>query len=267
MMALFAQSQILIPADQSGFNISYPHNSIHGHHTAIIRGASSSFRIILRDDSCHLEKLSSLASRESCVYGVNGGPFSSYVFGGCVGSIISDGKIIEHANVQHDMRDNFLRHIKHSSVNDISLSFGLTYSNDWIIGNIPFELMKNIKELVTGLGKEWLVFNSTMIISEPDNHRAPRTAIGVKNSGELVLLQMDGCEYCVTREQRNRGATLKEISSELITVGVSYAINLDGGGSSSTFESGQVISTPTCLDYVDLICERPIASAICIGVK
>jgi exopolysaccharide biosynthesis protein len=57
-----------------------------------------------------------------------------------------------------------------------------------------------------------------------------------------------------------------EIADALISEGVAYAINLDGGGSSSSFENDHLISVPTCLDYVDVKCERPIASAICIGV-
>lgn len=267
VVLVFVQSHILIPADQFILNISHPDHS-PGYHMAVIQGASSTFRISLRDNYCHLEKLSSLANHHNCIYGINGGPFSSYIFGGCVGLVIADGEPVTNSNENNKPRRNILGHEEQNLyMNDQSISFGLTYSNDWIIGNIPLELSTNIKELITGLNNAWLVFNSTVPMTTYDDHRAPRTAIGVKSSGELVLLQVDGCEHCWTRNPIHRGATLKEIAAELIAEGVSYAINLDGGGSSSTFHSGRIVSSPTCLDYVDITCERPIASAICIGVK
>lgn len=256
---------VLIPTDSSSFNITTSENAVDdSYHMAIIKGAASFFRVIVKDHECHLQPLSSFSHKNKCIYAVNGGPFSSYIYGHCVGIVISDGKRIAFKDEKKHTNQTNIK-----TKNDRTLlSFGLTYSNEWIIGAIPMELTSNVQELITGLNEEWLVFNSTWILPFANNtHRAPRTAIGVKTNGELVILQVDGCEHCFTRKRSKRGATLMEIADALISEGVVYAINLDGGGSSSTVENDHLISVPTCLDYVDVKCERPIASAICLGVQ
>lgn len=255
---------VIIPADSSFFNITTPDHAVEdSYHMAIIKGAASSFRVIVKDQDCHLQTLTSLSKKNKCIYGVNGGPFTSYIKGGCVELVISDGKRINYKTKEkHAIRTA----VKSSSGN--LLAFGLTYSNEWIIGEISVEMIPNIKELITGLDEDWLVFNSTYMVPNDDNsHRAPRTSIGLKKNGELVILQVDGCEHCFTRQIDKRGATLIEIANTLISEGVVYAINLDGGGSSSSVKNGHLISNPTCLDYVDIKCERPIASAICLGLQ
>jgi exopolysaccharide biosynthesis protein len=255
---------VLIPADSSSFNITTSENTVDdSYHMAIIKGAAPFFRVVVKDNECHLQPLSSFSHKNKCIYAVNGGPFSSYIHGHCAGIVISDGKRIALKDEKKHTNQT-----KFKTKNGRTLlSFGLTYSNAWIIGTISMEQTSNVKELITGLNEEWLVFNSKSILPFTNNtHRAPRTAIGVKTSGELVILQVDGCEHCFTRKRSRRGATLMEIADALISEGVAYAINLDGGGSSSSFENDHLISVPTCLDYVDVKCERPIASAICIGV-
>jgi exopolysaccharide biosynthesis protein len=267
LLVLSVDPAVLIPADSSSFEITVPeHAKEDTYHLAIIKGAAPSFRVLVKDHECHLQKLTSFSIKNKCIYAVNGGPFSSYIKGGCVGLVISDGKRITNNNDK-----NAKKHITHFDENNVSdgmlLSFGLTYSNEWIIGRIPVELIPNVKELVTGLDENWLVFNSTSIVPNDNNtHRAPRTAIGVKRSGELVILQVDGCEHCFAWQSNKRGATLSEIANALLSEGAHYAINLDGGGSSSSVQNDHLISVPTCLDYVDVKCERPIASAICVGV-
>lgn len=47
-------------------------------------------------------------------------------------------------------------------------------------------------------------------------------------------------------------------------VGTQHAINLDGGGSSTFVVNGTVKDFPTCND-VNVKCERPVATAMCIA--
>jgi hypothetical protein len=54
----------------------------------------------------------------------------------------------------------------------------------------------------------------------------PRTAVGVKADGTVVLQVMDG------RTSASRGATLAELAADLISQGCVTAVNMDGGGSS-----------------------------------
>ena len=54
----------------------------------------------------------------------------------------------------------------------------------------------------------------------------PRTAVGIKADGTVVLQVMDG------RSSASRGATLPELAADLISQGCVTAVNMDGGGSS-----------------------------------
>lgn len=67
-----------------------------------------------------------------------------------------------------------------------------------------------------------------------------------------------------------RGLTLYELAEILILQNVSYAMNLDGGGSSvlARREQGQqqytIVSRPTCLDVPMVVCERAVSTTICL---
>lgn len=66
----------------------------------------------------------------------------------------------------------------------------------------------------------------TDVISNLDVH--PRTAIGVKANGEVVLFQVDG-----RQPNWSNGLNYKQIGEHLMGMGCVEVINLDGGGSSS----------------------------------
>ncbi len=70
----------------------------------------------------------------------------------------------------------------------------------------------------------------------PDVH--PRTAAGLTEEGELLLLVVDG------RQPASRGVDLEELASILLQLGAVQALNLDGGGSSTFFADGEVLNRP-----------------------
>lgn len=262
---------IVIPRnpDDAPFNIEFKKIPLkyQSAYLAIITGVSpaSYFNVLVKDSNCSLEKTSSFANQFSCDYAVNGGPFESFVHGGCIGLMISNGTII------HSNTENISGHLQQSTEGS-DVSFGITFDNEWIMGNIDSKRLAddskglyNIKELVTGL-HGWLVYNSTVVVLPDDfaSRPAPRTAIGIDKYGQkLVLLQVDGCEKCFHNLEATHGYTLYELA-HLMKDYADYAINLDGGGSSTSVLHGRVVSRPTCLDYIDYPCERPVASVICI---
>ena len=69
--------------------------------------------------------------------------------------------------------------------------------------------------------------------------RAPRTGIGVKADGTVLLMVVDG------RSQYSAGMSLKEFAMYLKRFGAVSAVNLDGGGSSEMVLDGKVMNRPS----------------------
>lgn len=120
----------------------------------------------------------------------------------------------------------------------------------------------SVAELVVGFG--WLVFNST-VLPRPGGVKAPRTAVGVTSAGALVILEVDGCEGCPDITGGPTGLTLEEAATMMLSVGAVHAINLDGGGSSTTVANGSIIDWPTDrhIPY-GLPQEREVSTVVCL---
>ena len=56
---------------------------------------------------------------------------------------------------------------------------------------------------------------------------------------------------------------MKEISDIMVNLGSSYAINLDGGGSSTSVVNGTLVNHPTCIDII-FKCQRKVTSVVCV---
>ena len=67
----------------------------------------------------------------------------------------------------------------------------------------------------------------------------PRTAIGILDENHYVFVVSDG------RSDKSEGLTLKELALFMQRLGVQYAYNLDGGGSSTMVFLDEVINNPT----------------------
>lgn len=80
---------------------------------------------------------------------------------------------------------------------------------------------------------------------------APRTAIGQRADGAMLLLVIDG------RQVRSLGATLKEVQDVMLEHGAVNASNLDGGSSTTMYYKDEVINNPC-----DSLGERAVPSVI-----
>ncbi|ARC84723.1 hypothetical protein U732_3134 [Clostridium argentinense CDC 2741] len=117
----------------------------------------------------------------------------------------------------------------------------------------------SLNELIQHKAKEAVSFGPALIV---DGQKAitngdggwgiaPRTAIGQRKDGAIILLVIDG------RQTNSIGATLKEVQDVLYEYGAHNASNLDGGSSSTMYYKGEVINSPS-----DSLGERAVPSAI-----
>lgn len=94
------------------------------------------------------------------------------------------------------------------------------------------------------------------------NTRHPRTAMGEKADGTVVLLVVDG------RAKESAGMSIIELQQLMKWLGCRDAINLDGGGSTAMYVKGQpyngVVSYPSDNKKFDHEGEREVANAILI---
>ena len=81
----------------------------------------------------------------------------------------------------------------------------------------------------------------------------PRTAIGQRSDGAMLLLVVDG------RQPGSLGATYKDLTDVMLAHGAVNAANLDGGSSSVLYYQGELISSPASMVGI-----RPVPTAILV---
>ena len=84
--------------------------------------------------------------------------------------------------------------------------------------------------------------------------RHPRTAVGVRADGRILLVTVDG-----RQPERSVGMTIAELSALLLELGAVEAVNMDGGGSTTMVAGGRVVNSPS-----DLTGERPVGDALLV---
>ncbi|MDF2882551.1 MAG: exopolysaccharide biosynthesis protein [Clostridiaceae bacterium] len=80
---------------------------------------------------------------------------------------------------------------------------------------------------------------------------APRTAVGQRKDGAIILLVIDG------RQASSLGASLKDVQDIMLQYAAVNATNLDGGSSSTMYYDGELINNPC-----DPLGERSVPSVI-----
>ena len=73
------------------------------------------------------------------------------------------------------------------------------------------------------------------------------------------MLEVDGCEECKT----GKGPTMHEMGALMVKLGAVAAVNMDGGGSSTTVIDGKLADWPTNLDNITKS-ERPVTTILCL---
>jgi len=115
-------------------------------------------------------------------------------------------------------------------------------------------------------GEALLVSGGNVIPDLNAGELHPRTAIGYSPNGRyLYLVVVDGRQPCYSE-----GITLAELAELMRTLGAQYAMNLDGGGSSTLVVEGQdgksrVLNSP--IDNYLPGRERPVANHLGVSIR
>jgi hypothetical protein len=119
-------------------------------------------------------------------------------------------------------------------------------------------------EFVIGGGPRLVRGGRPAAASDPGNYpegfaaeRHPRTAVGVRTDGRVLLVTVDG-----RQPELSVGMTIAELASLLIELGAVEAVNMDGGGSTAMVVRGRVVNSPS-----DLTGERAVGDALLVFLR
>lgn len=82
--------------------------------------------------------------------------------------------------------------------------------------------------------------------------RNPRTGVGVTKRGKILLVTVDG------RQKRSIGMTPVQFAKLMKHLGATWALNLDGGGSTAMWVEGEIVNRPSDVP------ERAVGSALVV---
>jgi exopolysaccharide biosynthesis protein len=169
--------------------------------------------------------LHEFAARYDALAAINGGGFEDD--GGLgnggrpLGLVISQGKVLSKASKGGD----------HNTV------MGFNQDNVLIIGKMTSEeaLKKGIRDALA-FGPALVVNGEAAKVKGASSGLNPRTAIGQRSDGAVLMLVIDG------RQASSLGATYADLIKVMLDYGAVNAINLDGGSSSLMYYKGEYLN-------------------------
>ncbi|MDP4087819.1 MAG: phosphodiester glycosidase family protein [Bacillota bacterium] len=190
---------------------------------------------------------SEIAEENNAVAAINGGAFRDSSNDGKIyegtgafpgGIVLSDGKLLFS-----DAKDDELVDVT-----------GFTKDGILVVGKYTYNQLKkmDVTEALSfgGVNSTLIVNGKPQIQDDGGQGLNPRTAIGQKENGTVIMLVIDG------RGLVKNGATLREIQDIMLKMGAWNAANLDGGSSTTMYYNGSVINNPSNWDG-----ERTVATA------
>lgn len=165
--------------------------------------------------------LSDMIERTGAVAGINGGGF--YDPGGYGKGGMPTGVVIKKGVLKND--------------SDNSCVIGFDKSHKLIVGNMSGKAAINlgIQEAVS-FGPALIVNGENVPVLGSGGGLNPRTAIGQRSDGAVLLLVVDG------RQPNSLGASYKDIAEIMQQYGAVNAANLDGGSSSMLRYNGEMLN-------------------------
>jgi bla regulator protein BlaR1 len=186
---------------------------------------------------------SQIAKENKAICAINAGGFKY----DNTGEILSPTGIIMHEGkiIYNDLKDNT------SKINMVAF----TGSGKLLVGSYSLNELNKLSVTEAVSYGPALIVNGKSTIKEGDGGWgiAPRTAIGQKKDGTVIILSIDG------RSVKSLGGTLLDVQNILLEYGAVNASNLDGGSSSTMYYNGDVINNPC-----DISGERNVSSTFMV---
>lgn len=189
-----------------------------------------------------LETTSSMAKRAGAVAAINGGGF-----------FIREvpGKPIFHP-LYYTVQEGSV--VSRVSKYRAEILVGLTKSGTLVGGSYASPAAVSQAGIVEGVSFQPQLIKNGRGLHSPGGSPAPRSAIGQKKDGTLLLVVIDG-----RRPGWSSGVTIYQLQEELMELGAYNAFNLDGGGSSTMVFNNKVMNKPS-----DQYGERRVATSLVI---
>jgi len=169
--------------------------------------------------------LHDIAARYDAIAAINGGGFDDS--GGLgnggrpIGLVISGGEVLKNA----------------SPNSDHNIVMGFNQDNVLIIGKMTTEqaVEKGLRDALA-FGPALVVNGEAATVKGSSSGLNPRTAIGQRADGAVLMLVIDG------RQASSLGATYADLISVMLEFGAVNAANLDGGSSSMLWYNGEYLN-------------------------
>lgn len=201
---------------------------------------------------------SEFGNRATAIAAVNGN-FFDVKNGGSVDFVRVDGKTINSNRLEKNGNRAFHQRAA------VVIEDGKITLKKWD-GSSDWE--KNIIEKNVLLNGPLLIFNGaneTLDTVAFNRLRHPRTCLGIKPNGRVILLTVDG------RNDNSAGMSLVELTKIMRWLGCIDAVNFDGGGSTTLWVNGYpnngIVNYPTDNKKWDHEGQRKVANVILIKKK
>lgn len=201
---------------------------------------------------------SNFGVRDTAIAAINGN-FFDVKNGGSVDFVKVNGKIINTNRL--DKNGERARHQQAAVVIDN----GKIAVKKWD-GNTDWETTLSEQNIM--LNGPLLTYNNVNELLDTTSFtrlRHPRTCLGVKPNGKIILLTVDG------RNENSAGMSLHELTKLMKWIGCSTVINFDGGGSTTLWINGMpdggIINYPTDNKKWDHEGQRKVANVILVKKK
>ena len=193
------------------------------------------------------EKTSEIAKKNDAVAAINGGAFTDETNGEAwtQNGGIPTGLIMMNG----EEKFNDIENVNQKKATAIITKTGILRAGNYSINEI--REMGDVSEALT-FGPV-LISGGVKIKSLPETGYSPKTLLGQKKDGTMVLVALD------SNTETRVCANIREAQNVMFNLGCVTAINLDGGKSTTMYYDGEVVNNPS-----NLTGERTIASGFIV---